>query len=239
MGVSTVESLAAASPVNMGEAIGMEIASQLKQQAIAIVENRALRKSPSSKKSYRAIPTATIELYFDIEAEPELNLDYLLGILLVDHQENSQKFYAFLAEKPEAEGQIWKQFLQLVNYYENAPIFHFSEYEVETIKRLAQLYSTPKKQIERLLSRAIDLHHYVIHSVTLPVESYSLKSLANWLGFHWRDRGIGGDQCVCWYDQWLKTGDRRLLEAILRYNEDDCRATLHLKNWLVEFSRTS
>ncbi|MBD0363688.1 MAG: ribonuclease H-like domain-containing protein, partial [Coleofasciculus sp. C3-bin4] len=46
---------------------------------------------------------------------------------------------------------------------------------------------------------------------------------------------ITGSQCVCLYDQWLKTGDRSLLDVILRYNEDDCRATYHLKNWLVDF----
>jgi uncharacterized protein len=141
----------------------------------------------------------------------------------------------FLAENLEDERIIWEQFLSVVNFYGNAPIFHFSEYEVETIKRLANLYKTPRQQIELLLPRCVDLHKRVITSVTFPVESYSLKSLANWIGFQWRDRGASGDQCVCWYDQWLKTGDRSFLEAILRYNEDDCRATLHLKNWLVEF----
>jgi uncharacterized protein len=40
---------------------------------------------------------------------------------------------------------------------------------------------------------------------------------------------------VCLYDQWLKTSDRTLLEVILRYNEDDCRATQKLKEWLVCF----
>ncbi|MCU0534574.1 MAG: ribonuclease H-like domain-containing protein, partial [Hydrococcus sp. Prado102] len=48
-------------------------------------------------------------------------------------------------------------------------------------------------------------------------------------------RGVSGDQCVCWYDRWLQTGDRSFLVAILRYNDVDCRATFHLKNWLVEF----
>jgi uncharacterized protein len=37
------------------------------------------------------------------------------------------------------------------------------------------------------------------------------------------------------YDKWLKTGDRSLLDLIQRYNEDDCRATHHLKKWLVSF----
>ncbi|OKH24064.1 recombinase B [Hydrococcus rivularis NIES-593] len=235
IGVDTVASLADACPINLGETMGREVATQLKQQAKAIVENRAIRKSNGFLDVCKTIPTASIELYFDIEAEPERNLDYLLGILLVDRQKNSKCFYPFLAEKPEEEEIIWNQFLAVVNFYEHAPIFHFSEYEVETIKRLAHLYKTPRKQIESLLWRCIDLHKRVIHSVTFPVESYSLKALANWIGFQWRDRGASGDRCVCWYDRWLKTGDRSFLEAILRYNEDDCRATFELKDWLVEF----
>ncbi|ACK66869.1 conserved hypothetical protein [Rippkaea orientalis PCC 8801] len=235
MGVETVESLADACPINMGEVIGMEIASKLQQQALAIVDNRAIRQSRFQGNIEGLIPTHPIELYFDIEAEPERNLDYLLGVLVVERSTQTEIFYPFLAETPEEEGSIWQQFLHLVNRYQNAPIFHFSEYEVETIKRLGKLYKTPEKQLKALLPRFVDLHYHVINSVILPVESYSLKSLANWIGFHWRDPGVGGDQCVWWYDQWLRTGDRNLLTSILRYNEDDCWATFHLKNWLLEF----
>jgi predicted RecB family nuclease len=235
IGVETVESLADICPVNMREVMDSDLASQLQQQAQAIVDNRAIRKSKFQSDIHGLIPTREFELYFDIEAEPERNLNYLLGVLLVEHSTQTETFYPLLAENPEDEQQIWQQFLDLVDQYQDAPIFHFSEYEVETMKRLAKLYQTPQWQLERLLSRFVDLHHRVITSVILPVESYSLKSLGNWIGFHWRDPGISGDQCVYWYDQWLKTEDRTLLSSILRYNEDDCRATLYLKNWLLEF----
>jgi len=77
------------------------------------------------------------------------------------------------------------------------------------------------------------------------VENYSLKSIANWLGFHWRNPKtgktlsnydkLGGDQCVFWYDQWLQTGDRLWLDYILIYNEDDCLGTYELKKWLTKY----
>ena len=35
-----------------------------------------------------------------------------------------------------------------------------------------------------------------------------------------------------WYDQWLKAGDRAILEDIINYNEDDVRATECLLLWL-------
>lgn len=249
IGVTTVESLATTSISTLEPVIRSEIASELVQQAQSTLQNRAmLRQHPSHSLSKwdslngkmphfltNSLPTATVELYFDIEAEPELQLDYLLGVLVVDRQTHTQKFYSFLAKHPSDEALIWQQFLDLVNLYPDAPIFHFSDYEVETIKRLAKLYHTPSQLIKPLLSRFVDVHQQVMNTVTLPVESYSLKHLARWLGFEWRDSGITGSQCVCLYDQWLKTGDQSLLEIILRYNEDDCRATYHLKNWLVEF----
>lgn len=235
LGLNSLESLASSSPVNLAETIGIDIASQLKQQALSILENRPLLRLNYTNSDRGILPTASVELYFDIEAEPERNLDYLLGVLLVNRQTNKQQFYSFLAETPEQERIIWQQFLTLVQLHSHAPIFHFSAYEVETILRLARLYHTPPGQTQLILSRCVDLHREVTTSVTLPVESYSLKSVANWLGFEWRDPGVSGEQSVCWYDRWLHTRDRSLLESILRYNEDDCRATYHLKDWLANF----
>ncbi len=234
-GIETVESLAEINSSLVNETITEEIINQLQEQAHSIIKNQAIWKSTHNSEDKLEIPTKAIELYFDIEAEPELNLDYLLGVLLVDRQANTEVFYPLLAEKPEDEGVIWQQFLNLVASHQDAPIFHFSEYEVDAINRLAKLYGTPKTEIQALLTRFVDLHQLVTKSIFLPVESYSLKSLANWIGFEWREQGASGDQCVCWYDRWLKTSDRDSLTSILRYNEDDCRATFHLKDWLVNF----
>ncbi len=238
IGITTTESLAQANSDTIQEILGKELGEKLQQQAHSLVYNQAIARSQSPYNLSDILAERTFELYFDIEAEPERNLDYLLGVVLVNRLTQTQTFYPFLAETPEEEEHIWQQFLEFVNTYDQAPIFHFSEYEKDTIKRLGYLYGTPHSQIEHLLSRLIDLHHCVITSVILPVENYSLKSLANWLGFNWRDAGISGDQCVCWYDQWLTTRDRSFLESIVRYNEDDCLATFHLKNWLWEFFTT-
>ena len=129
---------------------------------------------------------------------------------------------------------IWQQFLELVQRYPQAPIYHFSDYEVETVARLAQVYGM-EGTLGTLRSRFIDLHTLVTGTVTLPVEGYSLKQVAKWLGFSWRDAAITGADCVCIYDQWLARGDRTLLDQVIRYNEDDCLATHCLKDWLENF----
>jgi predicted RecB family nuclease len=235
LGVNTIQSLADIAPVHLEETLGYDVAHQLKQQITAIQSDRPVVRSNFDLVNTQPIPSGAIELYFDIEAEPERQTDYLLGVLLVDRINNTEQFHAFLAENLEDEGKIWQEFLDFIALYPDAPIFHYSEYEADTVKRLAQLYDTPRNQKKEILARLVDLHLWVTEAVIFPVESYSLKALANWIGFYWRETTGSGDQSVCWYDQWLHTQDRALLDLILSYNEDDCRATRYLKDWLLDF----
>jgi uncharacterized protein len=239
-------------------------ARQLVLQAQSVVENRPIaiageqgtrgqgdkeelgdkgekNHSPVQALHATSLPTrhsllaTPIEIFFDIEAQPELNLDYMLGVLVVDRLAQTETFHSLLAEKPEDEVLIWQQFLELVWQYPQAPIFHFFSYEVDTVKRLARLYQTHKEQILPVLERFVDVYDRITQTVALPVESYALKAIARWIGFEWRDPQANGSQCIYWYDKWLETGDRTFLDAIQRYNEDDCRATRHVKDWLENF----
>ncbi|MGB3534081.1 MAG: TM0106 family RecB-like putative nuclease [Microcoleaceae cyanobacterium] len=221
-----------------------EVAQQLIQQAQVSWQNQPrLRPGVSStglNLSGLNLPeNAPVELYFDIEAQPDLNLDYLHGVLVVDYRNQTETFHPFFAENKAEEERTWQQFLELVWSYPISPIYHFCDYEAKTVKRLAKLYQTPTYLWLPLLNRFVDIHHQVTQTVFLPVESYALKSIARSLGFEWRDTGANGAQSVCWYEQWLKSGDRSRIDAIMQYNEDDCRATYHVKNWLTQFLRQS
>ena len=251
----TLESLAGANSSNLASLQGFDkkIAHHLVLQARSVLENRPilLLKKQGAERTEEAIEfiphtlssrtthhvprTTPIEIYFDIEAQPELNLDYMLGVLVVDRLKQTETFHSLLAETPSDEGTIWQQFLDIVGRYPQAPIFHFFSYEVDTIRRLAQLYRTPAEQVSAIVDRCVDVYEQIAQTVVLPIESYALKAIARWIGFEWRDPQAHGSQCIYWYDRWLSTGDRSFLEAIERYNEDDCRATLVVKDWLENF----
>ncbi|MDJ0735075.1 MAG: TM0106 family RecB-like putative nuclease [Nostocaceae cyanobacterium] len=243
LNITTPESLARTHPSELENLPGFDgqIAPKLVLQAQSIIENRPLilpdfsELSSGDNRQEEITLTSSIELYFDIEAQPDLNLNYLLGVLVVDRQANTDKFYSFLAEEPEEEILVWQQFMDLVYQYPQAPIYHFCVYEFDTVKRLAKLYGTPYEEVSPVLDRFIDIYEQLIQNVALPIESYALKAIARWLGFEWRDAEASGAKCIYWYDQWLKTGDRTLLQVIQRYNEDDCRATRNVKDWLVKF----
>jgi len=211
------------------------------RQAQSQLQNRALPIYSSSTHallSETELPSAPIELYYDIESAPDHNLAYLHGVLVVDRIAQTETFHALWADDAESEALVWQQLLALTDEYADAPIFHFCPYEVQTVQQLAAAHGTPRRQIEPLLDRFVDLHERITRVATLPVESYALKPIARWLNFHWRDPDASGAQSIYWYAQWRSTGDPFFLNAILRYNEDDCRATHHVKNWLVQFART-
>jgi uncharacterized protein len=246
MQLVTLEALAATPPKSLEglPGFGSQVAHKLVRQAQSTLRNEALpcpdnlhrmTTPPERLLTPEELPTAAVELYFDIEAAPEYDLIYLHGVLVVDRMAGTQEFHALLAEAPDQERAAWEQFLDLVWRYPHAPIFHFCPYEVQTIHKLAKAYQTPFHLIEPVVERCVDLHERITRVVAMPIESYALKSIARWIGFDWHDQDANGAKSIYWYDRWMNTGDRSFLNAILRYNEDDCRATYHVKDWLIDF----
>ena len=244
--LTTLTDLAQAHPKQLAYLPGFRdtVAEKLIHQAQATLYNQAIARTPADPAeafvlSPQDLPSADIELYFDIEAAPDVDVIYLHGVLVVDHRQQTEQFHALLAESPEQEQDAWEQFLDLVLQYPQAPIYHFCPYEAQTARKLTQLYHClGPVDLQKLLRRFVDIHWCVTEAVTLPVESYALKHIARWMGFEWRDSDANGAQSICWYNDWLTTGDRTHLDAILRYNEDDCRATYHVKHWLTQFAQS-
>jgi predicted RecB family nuclease len=241
--VTTLEALSKLSVERLTALMGTEAAQQLVWQVQSTLNDRPIpfhsklqrQNSKLADLFFKTPWQAPIEIHFDLEAEPELDIDFMFGVFVIDRREKKQRFYALIAEKPEDEIQVWQQFLQLIWAYPDAPIFHFCDYEVKTIAKFAQRYGTPEYLWKPLLPRFVDIHWWITQTAVLPVESYALKSIARWLGFTWRNSSANGAQCICWYNQWLETGDRTYLDAIIDYNEDDCRATYVVKEWLFVF----
>ncbi|WP_071518493.1 TM0106 family RecB-like putative nuclease [Geitlerinema sp. PCC 9228] len=245
LNISTLERLATANPETIAPcleetagknpAAATQVAASIVRQAQSILHQQpiSLPSVPGFHPSH--FPHAPVEFYFDVEAEPERDLIFLHGVLVVNTQTNTETFHACIAKTPAEEGDCWQQFLELAWRYPQAPIFHFCEYEVQIIKKLAKRYHTPVQWWSPLVERCVDVHKWVTKTVVLPVESYALKAIARWMGFDWRANQANGAQCICWYDRWLELGDREALDAIVRYNEDDCRATYVVASWLRRF----
>jgi len=188
------------------------------------------------------LPEVSIELFFDIEADPTQNLVYLHG--LYERREKEEKFIYFLAgdnTQPE-EKQAWKQFW---NYIRELPaddyvIYYYSPYEKASYKRMSKKHPDviSKDEVEQFFERhnVIDLYQIVQGKTDWPLSSYSIKDIATYLGFKWRDESPSGALSIQWYNEYIKTKDPEILKRILEYNEDDCKATMILKDKLVELN---
>ena len=79
----------------------------------------------------------------------------------------------------------------------------------------------------------IDLHDQVKRQIQTE-GPLGLKQLAGAAGFRWRDANPSGEASMQWYE--VARGDdpeaMTSRQRILDYNEDDCRATKALRDWL-------
>jgi predicted RecB family nuclease len=57
-----------------------------------------------------------------------------------------------------------------------------------------------------------------------PTNDFSIKTLAKYAGFKWRDTDPTGASSIDWFHRWVNTRDPEIKRRIIDYNEDDCRA---------------
>lgn len=183
-------------------------------------------------------PKVSYELFFDIEDDPTQEFVYLHGVY--ERNGDKEKFIDFTATKisDEAEKEIWQKFWQ---YIESLPqndfaVYYYSHHEKTTYKKLQKQYSDviSLEKVEAFFENpnVIDLYKIVQKQTDWPVGSYSLKALATYLGFNWRDETPSGALSIQWFNKYLETKDQSILKRILEYNEDDCKATMILKDGL-------
>ncbi len=109
-------------------------------------------------------------------------------------------------------------------------MYYYSKYERTIWRKLQERYPdvVSKEEIEDLFSpdNSVDLYYDVVKPKTeWPTRDYSIKTLASYLGFSWRDTDPSGASSIEWYHRWVETGDEGIRRRIIEYNEDDCVAT--------------
>ena len=199
-------------------------------------------------------PTADVEVDVDMESYGEMT--YLWGSSVTLNQpvegvESGYRAFVHWAElAPDAEAQIfadfWAWFSELRRRCEQqgrtvAAYCFWAQAEDGAMNRAVV---TPRDagptledlKIFRNASPAvwIDLHELAKRQIQTE-GPLGLKQLAGMAGFQWRDANPSGEASMLWYevatnDDSVTATDSR--QRILEYNEDDCRATKALRDWL-------
>lgn len=182
------------------------------------------------------------DLFYDIEGDPLYpeGLEYLHGLWGPLAEDGSDCFVALWAHDHPAEKASFERLMDLFKAhlarFPTARIYHYAPYEMTALKRLAMKYATREAELDQLLreKRFVDLYAVVRQGIRASTESYSLKDLEK---IYWGKRSgevtNAGDSIVE-YERWRELGDQAILDAIERYNEDDCVSTAKLRDWLED-----
>jgi uncharacterized protein len=243
-GVTTLEQLATAE-AELETSLRPEILERLRRQAqlqhraritgahvfelLPLVEGRGLEALPR--------PSAG-DVFFDIEGDPfyeaARGLEYLHGVVV------DGAFRAFWALDRAQEKEAFERLVDFLTERlvgdPDMHVYHYAPYERTALRRLAGEWGTREEEVDELLRREVfvDLYRVVVDSLRVSYEGYGLKNVERFFMPERTEDVSAGDDSILVFEQWLESRDDELLRAIERYNEFDCRATLALRDWLLE-----
>src|SRR6266540_67993 len=198
-------------------------------ELLPLVEGRGLEGLPRPSEG---------DVFFDIEGDPfyeaARGLEYLHGVIV------DGEFRAFWATDRAQEQEAFERLVDFLTErlarYPDMHVYHYAHYERTALRLLAGEWGTREEEVDALLRREVlvDLYRVVVDSLRISYEGYGLKNVERFFMPERTEDVSAGDDSILVFEQWLETRDDELLQAIERYNEFDCRATLALRDWLLE-----
>jgi len=187
------------------------------------------------------------DIFLDLEGDPfvgEHGLEYLFGYVFTDDQ-GQNAYQGVWAMNRADEREAFERFVDVVmarwEAYPDLHIYHYAPYEPAALKRLMGRYGTREDEIDRMLRAKlfVDLYAVVRHALRASVESYSIKRLEPFYDFTRQTPLSEANSALANFQAHLELGDAPSIteetRAIVgRYNEDDCRSTAALRDWLEE-----
>ncbi|MDO5066507.1 MAG: TM0106 family RecB-like putative nuclease [Propionibacteriaceae bacterium] len=190
------------------------------------------------------VPRSGVEIDLDIETD-DRDRTYLWGALLTDRGTGEQQFHhfaSFTRLRDDQEIELASQFatwlLERIAEHPDLKVFHYSDYEVVHLRRLAERSNSPvlRELCGLVKEHFVDLFELVRDNF-VGVDGLGLKAVATkGAGFAWRDEEPGGLNSQLWFATAVGAPDPAARQAartrVLEYNEDDVQATWHLRQWM-------
>jgi len=246
LGIRTVADLAVSDPSDLLtlKGVGSVYSHAWPRQARAQVNG-----SPELLERW-VPPEVDFEVSYDIEDFTPESFLYLHGLLVREAggrrfgdpgftDSDWGEFQPVIARPGDSDRDVWMKFLDAVDRLEAAGeycVYVFSHHENTNLKRRMDIYGG-SRGLDSFLDRFVDLYKIAPKHIVFPTHKYGLKALATYVGFDWRDEDPGGAQSMAWWAEYLEdpVANRHQLDRVLRYNEDDVRASFALRDWMEGF----
>ena len=208
-----------------------------------LLQAEALRTGEERLLHPLQLPQAENMVMFDLEGLPpqfdELDKVYLWGTQVFGKKRG--EFFAALAGfGPEGDKGGWENFLSnaesIFKEHGDIPFIHWHHYETTKLKSYINRYGDPRGIAKRVLDNCVDLLKITREALVLPDYSYSLKVVEKHAGFKRTMDEFGGDWSIVQYIRAVETEDetlrQKIMSEILKYNEEDLKATWAVLEWL-------
>jgi predicted RecB family nuclease len=226
------------------------------------------RSSPDAAPCYEILPStgangepiglATLpppdptDVFFDMEGYPLApgGLEYLFGICTFNPKTCTHEFQDWWAHDRAEEKRAFESFVDWVfDRWRRHPamhIYHYADYEVSAVRRLSTRHDTRQDEVDQLLRHEVfvDLFRIVRQGLRIGESSYSIKTVERLYRPKRATKVATAGDSIVQYSRWIESdepGDwnkSAILKGIRDYNEDDCRSTAQLSQWLRDTSRT-
>ncbi len=241
-GIHTFDALAAMQPRDFDDTPLARDAERLLAQARAYATGAAAWLRPP------ALPRGRTLVWLDLEGDAMGEASdvpiYLWGLAaepaLADARPEAESLFADL--EPGGDERGWRRFVAraeaLLAVHPDLLWVHWHDAEPLWIRRYLKRYGAPPalEQHWRAAGSFADLHQVLDRSVRLPLRSYSVKWVAPFAGFAWRNPEAGSEWSVAQFHRARESRDpaerERLLAAIAEYNVDDLMAMRAVWRWL-------
>lgn len=246
-GTKTMAALAERALDQVPEALGNTTYRKVREQARVQVEGRTAGEPryellpPEEGRGLQNLPEPDpADWFFDFEGAPyalEDGLEYLWGTWSADGFDGRWAFSR--AQERAALEDFLTRAVARLEEAEGFHVYHFGQYEPSALKRLVAIHGVGTAELDHLLKHRVfvDLHQITVQSVRASVSSYSIKSLEEVVGFE-RDvplkeagRKRAELEAALTFGAFEKITDAHR-DAVRGYNEDDCRSTQVLRDWL-------
>ena len=249
-GIPTLTGLAETPPGLETDGIRPETLERLRRQAELQLhfnrtgERRVELLPDEPDRGFRLLPQPSPgDVWLDLEGhpfyEPARGLEYLFGWCYRD-EDGALRYETRLGHRPRRARRPRSSVsstgsCERRRRHPDLHVYHYAAYERTALRRLMGEHATREEEIDDLLRSEVlvDLYRVVRQALRASVPSYSIKEVEKLYGFERTAEVSGGDDSVVRFEQWLELGDPALLEEIHAYNEEDCRSTVALHEWLL------
>ena len=182
------------------------------------------------------------DLFVDFEGHPfwksEAGLFFLFGWLERD-QDGQWRYRTIWAHDKESEtagaAELISYIAQRRKEFPGMHAYHYNHTERSELMKLADGHPAGETLMSELMNTGafVDLYQVGLNAIQIGAESYGLKcmeKLTDYERSHEIDQGAGA---VVMYERYMHSQAEADLAAIAVYNEDDVRATMALRDWLV------